>query len=129
MSSYFIYQSGGSKSILTYDCTIYALKNKQIIAFYFDLGKRYECYICLTVKKKLIHVPLLFVFKIVWNNPIGSFWLQISLQELYYASHGYNYDNFIYNRIVLWLQHQSIVPLWVTSQQQRPFYCINIIQH
>ena len=65
MSSYFIYQSGGSKSILTYDCTIYALKNKQIIAFYFDLGKRYECYICLTVKKKLIHVPLLFVFKIV----------------------------------------------------------------
>lgn len=51
MSSYFIYQSGGSKSILTYDCTIYALKNKQIIAFYFDLGKRYECYICLTVKK------------------------------------------------------------------------------
>ena len=51
MSSYFIYQSGGFKSSLTYKCTIYALKNKQIIAFNFDLGKRYLCYICLTVKK------------------------------------------------------------------------------
>ena len=71
----------------------------------------------------MIHCSLFRSIKTVWHYAVSSFWWQRSLQQLYYASQGYNCNSFIYNWIVLWLQHQSNVSSWVTSQQQRPSYC------
>ena len=75
----------------------------------------------------MIHCSLFRSIKTVWHYAVSSFWWQRSLQQLYYASQGYNCNSFIYNWIVLWLQHQSNIPSWVTSEQQRPTYCITRI--